>query len=424
MTKILTIKVTNEEIFLTNELSIGLKHTSFNGKRIGFNKDCLFWKAEMVNFKDGVLYLKVVDYNAGKDEFNLFQPKSGFSIFNLEFEKFERDSLEPLLGSYANKDLNELCGIENKAHPPQSNMFSEQLKFLREKKFEGNFFEDPPIKPEIIEEKFIIPFEELEIVDGGVSFKKLLSSKINREVDFFVENSLLKKEFDLIKGWFKKKLKINGIAVTAEIEVFEEKVTVLKVDSRHVSLINGELIEVIKIERVTNLASDNDHSEKDNFLFSIDTIFKEGKKEDHGGNLFYQTENEVLDILLEKNKVRNEKHLLFLANHVQSGKRKIQFTFMPQFGFLFSHIGKINSSYILELLNSNATYIWKFPTVHGEDNHFHLVNEELKKLQILKRLQYRSQADELIFQMVVHTKVGEGEGDITSWKRSLMAALD
>lgn len=421
MSKILIIKVTQEEIFLTNDLSIGIKHTNFHGKDIIFKKEILFWEAEMVKFRDGILYLKILDFYAEKEEFGCSQPKAGYSIGKIEFDKFDKNNFEPLLSSYKRKDLNELCGIED-VIPPSENVNFEynQIKFHQE-----NSQEKPEsiTKTEIIKENFFIGFEEFEIITGGIRFKKPILPIIEREVEFFIGNPFLLKEFNSIKGWFKRKLKIERITVFTEIKLYQDEITVLTANSKEVELINNELIDAIQIERVTNLASKITQSNQDDFLFSLDEVFQVAEIEDFGGNLFGQSENEILDILLKKGNIRNEIHLRYLANNVQSVQCKIQFTFMPKFGFLFSHIDKNNSHYILELLNSNATYIWKFPTGHEDINHFYLLNEELKKLYELKRRNYRNQADESIFQIVVHTGVGKGEVDIASWKQNLKEAL-
>lgn len=428
------LKVTKEEIFLTNELSIGIKHTNLFGKEIFFRKEVLFWETEVVKFVDGILFLKVVDFDSELENFDTTQPGSEYAIAKIEFEKFEKEKLEPILSSYKTKDLNTLCGIEAGDQRSEDS----RSEFARNKFIEAQFSKstnmpmgighsqfDSTHKTKIIKRKFVVNFEEFEIIGGGVRFKKSIPDEVQEEVEFFIGNPLLLKEFNLIKGWFKKKLKIEGITVFAEIKLDSNEITVLKAESKEVELINNELIEAIQIERVRNLASKSTPTNQDDFLFSLDELFQEADLEDFGGNLFGQSENDILDILLKNGGIRNAKHLRHLADKVQSVQFKIQFTFEPRFGFLFTKVGKSKMYYVLELLNSNATYIWRFPTLDSEKNHFRLINEELKKLHELKRRNYRNQADESIFQVVVHTGVGKGQVvDIGSWEKGLNDALD
>lgn len=434
MTKALTIKVTNEKIFLTDDLSIGIYHTNLFGKEIYFRKEVLFWETEVVKIIDGILFLKVVDFDSKHKNLDTTQPSSEYAIAKIEFEKFEKEKFEPVLSSYKKKDLSILCGIEVGGRPSENSRSELARNKFREAQFSKNskmqtgigFSQfDSNYKTKIIKRKFVVSFEEFEIIDGGVRFKKSIPEEVQEQVEFFIGNPLLLKEFNLIKGWFKKKLKIEGITVFAEIKLHTNEITVLKAESKEVELINNELIEAIQIERVTNLASKSAPTNQDDFLFSLDELFQEADLEDFGGNLFDQSENDILDILLKNDGIRNAKHLRYLADKVQSVQFKIQFTFEPRFGFLFTRIGKNKMYYVLELLNSNATYIWRFPTLDAEKNHFRFVNKELKKLHELKRRNYRNQADESIFQAVDHKGVGRGQVvDIGSWEKGLNDALD
>ena len=74
--------------------------------------------------------------------------------------------------------------------------------------------------------------------------------------------------------------------------------------------------------------------------------------------MFIQNENDVLNLLVEKGKIRNWRNLEYLSADKQSENYKFKFTLHPEFGFLFLVEGEKYLHFIWELRNSNATYLW------------------------------------------------------------------
>jgi hypothetical protein len=76
------------------------------------------------------------------------------------------------------------------------------------------------------------------------------------------------------------------------------------------------------------------------------------------GNVFRQTEQDIIKQLLADHRIRNRQQLVYLSGAQQSAKDKIRFTLNPHFGFLFLIQGETCRHFVWELLNSHATYIW------------------------------------------------------------------
>jgi len=76
------------------------------------------------------------------------------------------------------------------------------------------------------------------------------------------------------------------------------------------------------------------------------------------GNVFNQSESDIIKSLTKTEYVRNRKQLEYLSDIKQTNKSKIHYTLNPLFGFLFLNESKYKYHFVWELLQSHATYIW------------------------------------------------------------------
>ena len=166
-------------------------------------------------------------------------------------------------------------------------------------------------------------------------------------------------------------------------------------------------------------------------LFSANEIFKQIDTADSEGNVFYQDENNVLSILLEKGNIRNKKNLDYLSGVKQSEKHKIRFTLHPDFGFLFLVEGETYNHFIWELRNSNATYLWSVEKSEKDiDGQFKRIEQTINTVKSLKRERYKQEYksglvdNDLKFYSIDHEKISTAEEEgFAKWKERLEALM-
>jgi len=146
--------------------------------------------------------------------------------------------------------------------------------------------------------------------------------------------------------------------------------------------------------------------------FTSGDIFDEFAPDEKEGNIFNQSEEEILKFLLEKSNVRNRKQLEYLAGQKQVAHTKLKFTLHPFFGFLFTLEGERMNHFVWELLNSHATYIWS--AGKGEDElalQYRRVEDAINQVRNSGREQYKQayrispNDPDLIFNVIVHENV-------------------
>ena len=187
----------------------------------------------------------------------------------------------------------------------------------------------------------------------SVGFTKYIK-RFDKSIEFKIFNDNILPEFDNIKYWFSKKLKTKKIKVKAVFKNENE----FEATSEEIEKINSDLIEGVKLQRTLEITQTYRPNEVDKALFTADDIFLLDDENDLQGNIFKQSENDILDFLIEKINVRNKRELTYLSGKKHSIKYRIRFTNHPNFGFIFLVEGELNNHFIWELLNTNATYIW------------------------------------------------------------------
>jgi hypothetical protein len=211
---------------------------------------------------------------------------------------------------------------------------------------------------------------------GYVKFSKHIK-KLNQSLDFKITNENILTEFDNIKYWFSKKLKIKKFKVKAYFTLIDNRLTEFTATSKDIDNIDQNLIEGVKVQRTLGITKSIRPQEIDKGLFTADDLYSLDNKNDLEGNVFKQTEKDILDMLIEKCSIRNRRELIYLSGSKQSLNYRIRFTNYPNFGFIFATEGELNNHFIWELLNSNATYIW---TVEKGKNEIELQYKRIEKI--------------------------------------------
>lgn len=431
------IKVSNDRIYLNPRLSIPIQLTNIPYKYLTFRThEDIFWKVEMLNYKAVNRCLKVLvkEYNTGDiTNFDKQVPKK--PVDKLIFEPVDWQKLEPLLYDYQRSGLWEFfCSPD---HYPFSR---------------GEKLTQVPIKPasdfadiqtlrsdqqfelktivRIIAEEFWISFNNAHFMLGYVTFKKHIK-KIGKELDFKIPNEHILAEFDNIKSWFAKKLKTKKFKVAVSIALTDNEVTETRAASKQIERITPELIDSVQYQRTFALTKEPRQSNPNKSLFTAEEIFTQIDTDDIEGNVFNQSEEDILNFFLKESDIRNQKQLTYLAGKKQSENYKLRYTLYPNFGFLFMIEGAENNHFVWELLNSHATYIWSFEKgMQNVELQFKRIEDIVNTVRSISRNNYKRayrdnhQDEDLVFRVINHEDIGSKlVDDFPKWKSKLNEQL-
>ena len=339
------LKITNDKIWFNaidfikiNRTNIPHLHLTFNSHRE------IFWKVVMKGYDklSQKLSVHIINYFADNvSDFLNQKPKN--AIKYLEFGSFDWEFLEPILSSYRKSMFDHLLtnGIREISRQAQEKLPLANLEPIISK----------------LEERFSIDINDCCFMLGYVKFEKYINS-LNEKIEIKIPNDNILPEFDNIKYWFSKRLQTKKINVSVIFTMVDYKFKEYSATSKEIDSINHQLIEGIKLQRTLAITKTFRPQEVDKALFTSDELFGLDDQNDLEGNVFKQTEMDILELLLEKGDVRNKRELSYLSGRKQSISYRIRFTNHPNFGFIFLAEGELNNHFIWELLNSHATYIW------------------------------------------------------------------
>ena len=101
-----------------------------------------------------------------------------------------------------------------------------------------------------IDKKVKIPFEKLEFRYGSIAFKYEVS-EIKTELEFDIENFEIRPEFEVLKAYFSKTLKLKNITISIHAEFEDGKLISQLALSNDLKKITRELIESVKFTFIT-----------------------------------------------------------------------------------------------------------------------------------------------------------------------------
>ncbi len=376
------------------------------------------------------LKVKIVDYKATDISTFANQPAKS-EIRKLIFVgRYDWSKLEPLLVSYVRskfiKQLDHINHIQTSfVERPRPTNFNPNEKPQQFHLSEPN---GPFIR--VITVDFWIAFNDAQFMLGYISFKKHIK-EIEKSIDFKISNDHILAEFENVKYWFSKKLKTKKFHVKVSINLVDNQIKEIKANSKEIDLITPELIDGIKYLRTIELTKAPREINPDKSLFTAEDIFSQIDTEDIEGNVFNQSEQDILNFLIEKSNVRNKKELTYLSGKKQSENHPIRYTLHPNFGFLFLIEGVENNHFVWELLNSHATYIW---TIDKSENdiklQFKRIESIVNSIRTTGREKYKSayrnthQDNDLVFRVINHKDIGSDLIDeFPKWKSKLNEQL-
>lgn len=438
--KEIIIRIDNQAIYFNPNFSIPIQKTNLPFDSMKFRTvEEIYWKAELLNYLEETKCwnLRVLDYNV-MDLSNFKRQKPSKAIENICFEKLDWLKLEPQLSSYQVIKLQQL--IYNYEPPMVKHDYKPEFKFSQSKYATQELLDAPipivEIKPqgpriEQLRFDFSVSFIEAIFLNGFVSFKRHVQ-KLQDKIEFKIQNDHIIDEFDNIKIWFSKKFKSKRFKVEASITIIDDQLSEVHATSPEIELITPELIDSVKYDRTISLAKPPRVTHDNRSLYSLDDIFEQIDPDLRKGNIFNQTESEIIKSLTEKEYVRNRKQLEFLSEKKQSIKSKIYFTLHPLFGFVFLIETRNKYHFTWELLKSHATYLWSINKANDQiESQYSIIEKYINEIKLIGREEYRKKhlnnytPEGFEFKAIEHQDILTNPAPgFNKWKNKLEEILD
>lgn len=416
----LILKIFDGRVFFNPDISIPLTQTNIPVKDLMFKpyRD-FYWLVKMEYFDSNnkQLFVKVQGYDTGpSEEFNQQHPKDEVRL--LFFRELDWRYLESQLSYYAKINLKSIV----------KNMPAEHVDAKLES---PNVDFAPSPQKSSLSVKFDVPFADASFNLGYVGFQKYIS-QINREIDFKILNDHLLPEFDHIKFWFAKRLGTRKFKVRAEIQLVDNEIEKIHATSNEIEAISSELVDSIKQQQTLALIKHPRVIQLDKTLFTSEDIFDQFEEDKSSqGNIFRQSEKDILEALLTGHSIRNRQQLIYLSGAKQSENEKIRFTLNPHFGFLFLVEGEQFNHFVWELLNSHATYVWSIGKMEQEIKlQYQRIEQSINTIRNSSREAYKNAYrkqnidQDLVFNVLMHTHADSSLVDgFPKWKHRLNELL-
>ena len=216
--------------------------------------------------------------------------------------------------------------------------------------FEESVDQSPVQKDLVVDKVIRVLIADLDFQYGLLAFK-LLVKEMQVELNFEIENLDIRPEFDVLKPYFSKVLNSKTVSVHIYAEFQDHRLIAQDASSDDLQRINREIIGSVKFKFIDNRFLRKKGSEEANEGWSDLT-------KTEGLNDLYDSEEELLNELLENQQVKHSRQLRYLASRHERNILKLRFVLSP-FSFVFLLSGNQQFHLVLETLDTEeATYIW------------------------------------------------------------------
>jgi superfamily II DNA or RNA helicase len=206
-----------------------------------------------------------------------------------------------------------------------------------------------------IDKKVKIEFDGLEFRYGSITFKYEVP-EMKTEIEFDIENLEIRPEFDVLKPYFSKTLKIKSITIFINAEFENGKLISQLATSDDLQKINKKMVESVKFKFIEKIFLARTKANEAMNLLDIKQLQSDNKN----NCKLYDSGEELLNDIIRNKEYKHRRQLEYLAERHAKTILKIRFALNP-FSFVFLLAGKEGFHIILETLNTEeATYIWHF----------------------------------------------------------------
>lgn len=297
-------------------------------------------------------------------------------------------------------------------------LFQKRNTYYKKIYLQGSLFDQQEITSNesdtfVYEKRLTLSFKQLEFKYGIIGFKHLIPGN-NAELEFEIENDEIRPEFEVLKPYFSKILKVKKIRINV-LARFVRGVPILhSASSPDLDKINKEIVESIKFQFVSKGIIGKGSYGQGNLV---------GLKElQESANPLYNSESELLEDILSKYLAKHSRQLIYLSQKHEHTILKLRFVLSP-FSFVFLLSGKQKYHVVWETLDSEeATYMWHIEkTLTALKNHLKIIDSDIGKIRMSGRQSYiESKPDN--FSRIVHDYSNELKGFVT-WKALLEERL-
>lgn len=235
-------------------------------------------------------------------------------------------------------------------------LFLKRNTYYRQLERQTSLFDDPvdenSKKKEIVEikERIKIDIDQLEFRYGSVVFYYVIVDT-GEQLEFEIENEAIRPEFEVLKPYFAKQLKLKNVSIDIHAEFENNRLISQLAQSKDLDRIDNEIIESVKFQFVTKgFQGKFDTPPLKDSLLDLDQL--------QDGTSFYESEEELMAAILNNKDVKHFRQLSYLVKKHAAYLLKIRFVLSP-FSFVFLLIGKEQYHIVLETLDTEeATYLW------------------------------------------------------------------
>lgn len=218
--------------------------------------------------------------------------------------------------------------------------------------FDDSVDQVPLSKDVLIDLEIRVPITELDFHYGFISFRYMVN-EMQIELICEIENQDIRPEFDVLKPYFSKALNAKALSVHIHAEFQDHQLVAQDAYSNDLQRINREIIDSVKFRFIEKRIL-----KKKVFQGLEDGLVDFTQIE--GLSSLYNSEDEFLNELLEKQNTKHARQLKYLASRHERNILKLRFILSP-FSFVFLLAGDQQFHLVLETLDTEeATYIWHF----------------------------------------------------------------
>jgi superfamily II DNA or RNA helicase len=350
-------------------------------------------------------------FGEGTDLSNI---SSVFLVYPFSFEgkliqyigRVQRSEITPTIYDYRDYKIQYLEVLFQKRNVYYKKLYTDGILFERE-------VERGPQSYETIAK---VPLEHLLFKFGVVAFRYKVA-QINSETEFEVENKEMRPEFEVLKPYFAKFLKVKSIRVNISYRIEFDKIKSYIAFSEDLDKINSELVEAVKFRFVIKNLIGKIPDIKSENLLDVQQL-----QESELDNSLYKSGEELIDEILKIKDVKHYEQLRYLAAKHDRSVLRVRFVLLP-FSFVFLLTGEQQYHIIWETLDTEeATYIWHVekhkPTLKAK---LREIDQDLGYIRFNGRQAYIEKAS-ANFSRIIHDYTDAKKGFIL-WKDQLQSRM-
>jgi superfamily II DNA or RNA helicase len=266
-----------------------------------------------------------------------------------------------------------------------------------------------------INETIEVAIEQLEFRFGSIAFKHAVADFNGKEVEFEVENLIVRPEFTVLKPYFIRFLKSTTVWVNIQATFQHNRLVFKSASSNDLDKINREVIESVKFRFLNKEIIKGVPASEENLLDA-------GQVQSGSEQLIYTNEDDLLENILRLKQYKHHRHLRYLSQKHERTILKLRFVLEP-FSFVFLLSGSNQYHLVWETLDTEeATYIWHIDkSIYELERSVRQIDKLLGQIRIKGRQQYLETNPDM-FSRIVHDYSDDPKGLII-WKDLLEEKL-